>query len=297
MKKAYHYTSWRLNGEEFCGVNFGYDFCAEHEIGITGIREAFGIKVYSGSEIVKSIKKIFGVLKPDFGINARLITQKPPTLHFNQKGHFCVIYYSSFKLSDEYFSEGIKSLSWEMSKPNGKDLVTFWGDNGFMLVTTNEEYYQKLKKGFFDMNIAIFTAGRNGLVICLPDKLDDVTKTEMYASDLNAWELRKMSEESGIEKELAKAKKEYLVLKPGWKNPAKKEMWFFLNPVDQRRYNHGWYTVEELRQWIADKGPIVKDGVENKSKEEIEKELQERLKQQFGNGNNNRTTKRRRGKN
>ena len=80
----------------------------------------------------------------------------------------------------------------------------------------------------------------------------------MYASDVSAWELRVRLEESGIEKELKKAKKEYHALTPEWKNPATREMWFWLNPRDQNQYNYGRFTLEELQEWAKDKGPIMK---------------------------------------
>lgn len=269
MKKTYHYTSWRLTDKgELCGVNFGYDFCAEHESGIAGIRESFGIKSYV-SGIKTGIKKILGIFKPAMGIDARLITVKPNNLQFKQKGDFCCIYYSSdmlVKFSDSTFEDGIKSLSWEMSKPSGLDLCTYWGENCFMVITTNQPYFQTLKKGFNDVNMAIFTAGRLGLVLCLPDKLDDRTKTELYASDLNAWELRIAMDESGIEKELKSAKKEYFALNPAWKNPATKEIWFWMNPCETNQYNHGWFTIDELKEWTKEKGPIIKikDGNQHK---------------------------------
>lgn len=267
MKKAYHHTSWRHAAlypqnikaiGDFCGVNFGYDHCYEHESGIAGIREAFGIKTYTGNSTLNAVKKMIGVLKPTFGIDARRITKKPEMLQYKQKGSFFCIYYSTTKLTDEVFEDGIRSLSWEMSKPSGKDLICYWGVNDFMLLTTDHLKYQDLKTGFFKMNIAMFTVGNNGFVICLPDKLDDKTKDDMFASDSNAWELRIRLEESGITKELKSAKKEFHELRPEWKNPATKEFWFWLMPVDQVKYNHGRFTLEELKEWTKEKGPIIK---------------------------------------
>lgn len=267
MKKSYHYTSWRKTSEgKLCGVNFGYDFCAEHEQGIPGIREAFGIKTYTGNSTVNAIKKLFGSLKPQLGLEARQIKQKPATLQFVQKGDFCCIYYASQKISETIMQDGIKSLAWEMTKPGGIDLVCYWGDNSFMMITTNQENFQEIKKGFLDLNIAIFTAGKFGLVICLPNRVDDRTKTDMYASDFNMLELRKKSDDIGIEKELITAKKEFTALKPGWKDPATKEVWFWLNPYDQSKYNYGWFTVGELKEWIKEAGPIIKTNNVNVNK-------------------------------
>jgi len=259
LKKAYHYTSWRINDDDqFCGVNFGYDFAAEHESGISGIRTTFGIKTYTGNTTVNSIKKMFGVLKPAFGIEARIIKEKPASLAFKQKGDFCCIYYSSSFLTDTVFEDGIKSLSWEMSKANGKDLVCYWGENSFMLITTNQANFQELKKAFNNLTIAIFTAGKDGLVLALSEKLDEKTKSDLMSSDFNAWELKKEAESLGIEEALIKAKKEYHALRPAWKDDKKTVVHFWLNPYDQQKYNHGWYSVEELKDWINEKGPIIK---------------------------------------
>ena len=259
MKKAYHYTSWRINDDDqFCGVNFGYDFAAEHESGISGIRTSFGIKTYNGNTTINSIKKMFGALKPAFGIEARIIKEKPASFTIKQKGDFCCIYYSSSFLTDTVFEDGIKSLSWEMSKANGKDLVCYWGENSFMLITTNQANFQELKKAFNNLTIAIFTAGKDGLVLALSEKLDAKTKSDLMSSDYNAWELKKEAENLGIEEALIKAKKEYHALRPAWKDDKKTVVHFWLNPYDQQKYNHGWYSVEELKDWINEKGPIIK---------------------------------------
>jgi hypothetical protein len=39
---------------------------------------------------------------------------------------------------------------------------------------------------------------------------------------------------------------------------------FFLNPTEQDRNNFGWFTVEELDQWIIGQGPIPKNPKEGK---------------------------------
>lgn len=33
---------------------------------------------------------------------------------------------------------------------------------------------------------------------------------------------------------------------------------FYLNPGNQKKYNSGWFTVEELELWLEDKGPVIK---------------------------------------
>lgn len=260
MKKTHHYTSWRITDDKkLCGIDFGYDFCTEHESGIAKIRSAFGINAQVDNKLIESFKKLFSSRKTILGIDARKITQTPDSLLFRQKGDFCIIYYSETQLfSDSIINKGIEYLSWEMQKPSGLDVITMWSDSGFMIVTTNQEHFQAIKKGFNDLNIAIFRYGKGGLVICFPDILDDLTKKELYDSDMNALELKTAMLKCGIEKRLKSAKKEYFALSPDWLNSDKKELQFWLNPKDQINYNYGWFTEQDLVLWIKEKGPIVK---------------------------------------
>src|SRR3546814_19195425 len=59
------------------------------------------------------------------------------------------------------------------------------------------------------------------------------------------------------------AMKRYFALCPKWTSPGLIEgrttahpVIFFLNPAQQDKNNHGWYTVEELEQWLDGKGPV-----------------------------------------
>ncbi len=56
----------------------------------------------------------------------------------------------------------------------------------------------------------------------------------------------------------------YYALSPAWidAETARRSLHpvkFFLNPAEQDRNNFGWFTVEELDQWIAGQGPIPKN--------------------------------------
>lgn len=63
---------------------------------------------------------------------------------------------------------------------------------------------------------------------------------------------------------MEKVKKFLEKKKKGWfflGNPQKFDdgIWrFWLNPWDQHIYEAGWYTLEELKQWGKDKGPVIK---------------------------------------
>jgi hypothetical protein len=52
----------------------------------------------------------------------------------------------------------------------------------------------------------------------------------------------------------------YFALSPSWKTngESKHPVMYWLNPRKQDKVNYGWFTVEQLEQWIEGKGPIPK---------------------------------------
>lgn len=61
-----------------------------------------------------------------------------------------------------------------------------------------------------------------------------------------------------IHKILAKSGKKYFALSPRWADDQKKEVVFWLNPYDQDKYNSGWFSVQDLKDWAKDKGKVMK---------------------------------------
>ena len=59
-----------------------------------------------------------------------------------------------------------------------------------------------------------------------------------------------------LEKILEKAKCRYYALSLRWKDDDKKEVIFWLNPMEQDKNNFGWFTVEDLKDWAKGKGKI-----------------------------------------
>ena len=91
-------------------------------------------------------------------------------------------------------------------------------------------------------------------------------KAEMLERDQDARRLQAAAEKTGIAKKLKKAGLGWHALQPAWrdffKDPVYRSRYkviFFLNPEGQDKYNSGWFTVEELLQWIKGKGPIIRN--------------------------------------
>jgi hypothetical protein len=103
-----------------------------------------------------------------------------------------------------------------------------------------------------------------GLVLAIASKMPADKKQTMYDLDANHDKLLKASRKTGIEERLQKANKKYFALSPRWAEKDKElttkfPVVYWLNPFEQHLNNHGWYTVEQLDQWIEGKGPIPKE--------------------------------------
>jgi ABC-type Zn uptake system ZnuABC Zn-binding protein ZnuA len=76
-------------------------------------------------------------------------------------------------------------------------------------------------------------------------------------SDLDVIRLKKTANKTGIYEILKKAGKSYFSLSPRWNDESKKEVVFWLNPMNQNKYKCGWFNVNDLKDWAKDKGKII----------------------------------------
>jgi hypothetical protein len=110
-----------------------------------------------------------------------------------------------------------------------------------------------------------------GLNIVIASRLPASVQNEMREVDLDAFNLKEAAEKTGIKNRLKAAGLGFYALSPHWREgflkdrETKHNVVFFLNPFDQHKYESGWVTVEELDEWIAGKGRIIK------SKEKVSK--------------------------
>jgi hypothetical protein len=111
------------------------------------------------------------------------------------------------------------------------------------------------------------------------------TLDQLVAMDKDAEALKKAAKKTGIVQKIDKINKTaqdaekkksgrpysfgndpngYFALSPRWafdneKDKTKHPVMFWLNPQNQKDNNFGWYTVEELDQWINGEGPVPKE--------------------------------------
>lgn len=248
----------------FYGIFMAADFCAEHEWGIENLTKLFGIQ---HENLV--------------GIEARTATNVPISLRYEQKDDMAIltvgyrIYASDTGLFDSIPSE----LEYYSKKNKDNDfIVSAWSGKDFGIFVKGQENINKLSmihEAIKSKDVAVFlgncsTEGKksyrnSGLIIALLDVFPEKTAKEMKEADEDYIKLVKTAAETGVEKKICEKiktdfSKPYSALSPAWKKnqTSKYDVVFWLNPIDQNTNNFGWFTVEELEQWIEGKGPIPK---------------------------------------
>lgn len=275
MRKGFNNEIYKNEAGEFSGINLGSDFTSEHEWGIKDTQKAFGID---------------GELRKNNIALKRTTITKIPTgysgLAFskNTKGDKAILVFSS----GLHYIEGELTLdklleSFERGlSGSGDAMSTAWSDGDFGIVVRTSEQAEMLSdlyQAFLVKDVSIWVGGsgpfkNGGLQIAINSKIDPENISVMEESDLDQLALIKASDKTGIIKRL-KAKQAtapdrtwekpcgYYACSPSWmpesgnlKKESKHPVHYFLNPQQQKENNHGWYTVEELDQWIKGKGPI-----------------------------------------
>lgn len=289
MKKAFRNYNLIFDDrkQEAIGISLGFDFTAEHEWGIGGIEEAFGIQEINIDDHVKKIKK------NKLGINTRIATtdKNIVTTYFTHGEKSYYVFYVE-RTNHNYVEE--KSLIDTIIKRFGyvldqdiqeNGVFTAWssGELCFIVGEKHKELPEKFKEAAKKSNLFVGLLdnynpfSNSSLTLFLVDRLTKNFKKSLLESDKDKIELRKADTATGIRDELEKKESEwiekygktsfrspwsYLSLRPKWKTKedTKYKVVYWLNPVDQKLVNSGWYTVEELMKWVNEENCNIVPG-------------------------------------
>lgn len=271
MRRAYDGKVWRDDQLNIIAVNLGADFCAEHEWGVSGIKDRLGIS----NQKPGVINALIG--KEKIGIDSRKITKGgDEVLSFTteievgsgrnkkKKQMFGLGLTNRYRMSNEDpardFDHYVKSVYFDAEK---EEIAAFWSESRFMFITESDRDVNDLLEAFKNNDIAIWVGAsgpfRNGgLTIAIVSRLPKDFTDGMLQADQDYLDLKKAADSTGIHKILENAGKRFYALSPRWKDESKKEVVFWLNPQEQHIHNFGWYGVDELKQWAKDEGPIIK---------------------------------------
>lgn len=236
------------------GINVGWDFTAEHEWGIRGIKLKLGVNDKGYGSIRHLIRNPANIRTCEKKIGGEKWRKKVPISTWH------VIFCNSrFDAADDlptYFNEE-------------QEIIGAWsGETGFAVGIKDKAVFDTMMKAIAAGDVLITNESlflseqspfsRGGLKLLIRSALPDEWEHIWIDSHQDHEKLLKAAEKTGIEKKLRAAGKGFYALSPKWMDETRTTVQFWLNPEQQDENNFGWYSVEDLEAWIANSGPIPK---------------------------------------
>jgi hypothetical protein len=253
--------------DSFVGVHLDANFCAEHEWGI------------------KDLHSLFGITAPDvgngsLGLGARRIQRIPRSLFFGKDTNSAILasISTSWHIGKSYKEIRKRLGLFEHAKRADTKLAGAWDSGDFAVVAATlegiqllEELYEAISKkdAVILYRRQVFNIN-SGLTIAIASELYEKYNDAWEQADIDQYNLMNAFEATGIEEKLRKSNKKYYALSPRWANAEKTELEFWLNPYNQTNNRAGWYSLQDLKEWIHDEGPIPKKNPEKKRKAPIQ---------------------------
>ncbi len=285
-------NGWLLNeaSGDLLGINLGADFCAEHEWGIKRLKQLLGVPGADEEERYSDRRKTdYGGV---YGIERRrcknphkdciALKEDDDTLNLIVTGAYTIKHLLETPLEKRYSGE------WVFYK--GDEMVTAWCEDGLIVRVKGEKNFAKLRQiheALLKGECAIWLGGGGvfqnaGLCIAIINRIPEHHLKSMRDGDMDVEKLNRAAEATGIRQKIDEANEQwqkmqevesgrhcydrkwgYFALSPRWahkeeKKKTKHPVVFWLNPMQQDQNEFGWYTVEDLEQWLEGKGPIPK---------------------------------------
>lgn len=275
MRRAFN-AKLIYHESKFLGINLGYDYCAEHEWGIEGLENAFGL-----NPALMGVQRYQNSVIPN-GPYCKL----QPIEFTDRKTPWVGLYFNA----KQYFEMDRKELKKHMPLPfkNAEDeICSAWDQNSFAIVVhkTNKWVINEILDAINRNDLAIGIGAntnpysRGGLQLMIVSYMPQEMKDAILESHEDYDKLMKAVKKTNIENILKNANKRYYALSPQWYSPnfkpngreleTKHKVIFFLNPHEQSKYNYGWFTVEELIDWTKETGPIPKNPLPKSNKKSV----------------------------
>lgn len=285
MRRASQSNGLIVNNDKFIGIALGFDFCAEHEWGITDLKRICGMPDAS---------------RKNMGVANRTIT-KVPLLVFREETYkkrkmallFTGREWRTEGENDDYLPHDLKNWKedliwnekWNKEHPDtGSDkdnIITAWDGGSFGVAVLGDkevEWLKELKAEIEKKNLTIAVANLraknpfagSSLCLMITDRIPKETLDALYMGDKEYFDREEYEEKIGMKKIIEKNKGRYgelhyfLACSPKWidysdkeareeqkkKHNTKYDIMYWINYSDDDN-NYGWYTVEEIREWMT----------------------------------------------
>lgn len=256
---------FQIVGNELLYVALGADHTAEHEWGIKDIKRSLGIPETPDRQ--------------NAGIEARIATKLPDRMAYlslkgsKSKKDPCPQTKALVVGVDGVDESSYLFTSWDAlifprpwrDEPPPTHATAWCGESfGIRAVESLWPALDQLWAAMQRLDLAIWVGasgpfgGGLGLILGIPSAIPNESLQMMRDGDLDNITLKETAEATGIEARLKAAGKKWFALSPRWANDEKTKVQFWLNPMDQKRNNAGWFDVQALDQWADGKGPVVK---------------------------------------
>lgn len=261
------------------GISLGYDYTAEHEWGIDGLRDLLRIKKFNFEDHRKRIKE------KELGSRSRVIRSTKNVYignFLNESGTTYYYLYIGTVYSESSPEEKIigsikNQFGHRLDRMiDEQKVATAWSANGLCFITNEKglpEYFlDEMKKQ--NVFLGVFSTSNpfaNGsLVLFVASEIPESLRNDMLEADIRKIKVMQADEKTGIKKRFAKKQAEwrkqyphsfntpwsYIALSPReaeGKYETDYDLVYWVNPHNQGLANFGWYTVEELENWLDEK--------------------------------------------
>ena len=265
--------SWVEKGDSTLGISLGYDFCAEHEWGVRPLEEKLG--VWDGDP--KTESKIFGERR-HLVTNSTSISMKEVTTSYikkenkTKKTEGTLWMLTSAPDLDRLVEQYLTGSSYLLERVfEENEILACWSDSNFLVFSTEKEKMDQLYVAFKTDRILMWPpAGEffEGKGLTFIDKVKLNIEEPDYSNFLiesqkDYKDLWSEVDKTHIFKKLEKAGCRFYACSPKRLSSESEsklvDIRFWLNPMEQDKYNYGWYTLEELEAWAKGEGPILKE--------------------------------------
>lgn len=230
---------------EFVGFLLSADFTAEHEWGVDGILRSFNIdRTTIKDQVNDNVENI------ELGFKRNKDSQSLKILEGKKKGFYL---FTNPNYTD-YDIDFLERVSFEEGA---------WDGDDFSIYAENKENLEKILEAEKENDISITLVGTDnpfgggGLAILINSKIPKEEKEKRIKSEQDYIDLLVKVKKTGIEKLLKDNDKGYFALSPRLDEEGNLKFW--LNPKEQRKNEAGWYTIEDLKLWVENKGPIPRE--------------------------------------
>lgn len=286
MRMSYDTQIIRNDDGVACGFAVKGDYCAEHQNGLDDLHYALGC----GSAHVDGIERFIPSERAVESRNVFTVSECKGWHRVNGRKKTVTKVVLSGRMIDGIPGDG---YAFDLEKP----ATSWFNSKNFAIASNTKEaadLIRLISTRAQERDVAVFIGGGSanpfsvgGLVVVIPSLSPQSGLDTMREAHIDARKLEEAVVQTGIRDRIAAKRgdsftSEYRLyaLHPGWtgtvKSRSKGDQVTTDHPVifciNNGRDVHGWYTVEELDQWISEgSGKVVDDSVKYRLEREARK--------------------------